>query len=201
MRSTSPHARIQQRVEQRRQAARDTHVGVVQPVDLARGDELSEAFVELVHHEPVEADGMVQQPVEAVDRQPGHHTFAQRLDVVAVGFALEGRALAEPAAGRHAGEGHGLALGVVAAHLEQALDHAKPVGHRPPDAADVVARVGVAHQQRRHGAFTFGGLQLVQPRNAVQLFSRGGPAPLVQGQILGRAGIHGCDRKGRYGKS
>ena len=35
---------------------------------------------------------------------PGHHA-AQRLDVVAVDLALEQRALAEPGARRHAGEG------------------------------------------------------------------------------------------------
>ena len=40
-------ARIQHRVEQRRQAARHARVGVAHAVDLARGDELAEPLVEL----------------------------------------------------------------------------------------------------------------------------------------------------------
>ena len=136
----------QHRVEQRGQVARHAQVGVVHAVDLARGDELRQPLVQLVHHEAVEADGVVQQPVEGVDRQAGHHAAAQRLDVVAVDLALEHRAFAEPAARRQAAEGDGLALRVVGAHLQQALDHAEPVGDRPADAADVVARQRIAHR-------------------------------------------------------
>jgi hypothetical protein len=101
-----------------------------QAVDLARGDELAQALVQLVHHEAVEADAAVEQPVEGGHRDAGHHALAQGLDVVAVDLALEHRAFAEPAARRHAGEGDGHALRAVVAHLQQAVEHAEPVGHR-----------------------------------------------------------------------
>ena len=119
-------------------------------------------------------------------------SFAQGLDVVAVGLALERGALAKPAAGRHASESHGLALGVVAAHLEQALHHAKPISHRPPETADIVPRFRVAHQQGGHGAFTLGGLQRHQPGNAAQLGLCGRATALVQGQIVGHARFFGA---------
>ena len=59
------HAGKQHRVEQRRQVARHARVGVVQAVGLARRDELAQPLVELVHHEAVEADRVVEQPVES----------------------------------------------------------------------------------------------------------------------------------------
>ena len=174
------HPRVQHGVEQRRQTARHAHIGIGQPVNLARGDELAQPLVELVHDKAVKADGMVQQPVEGVDRQPRHHTFAQRLDVVAVGLALHGGALAKPPTRRHAGEGHCLSLGVVAAHLEQALHHPKPVGHRPPHAAHKIPWSGIAHQQRRLGTLAFGGRQPLQPWDIGHFGRRGWAAALVQ---------------------
>ncbi len=122
---------IQHGVEQRRQAARHANIGVGHAVNLARGNELPQPLIELVHHKAVETYRVVQQPVKGIDRQPRDHTFAQGLDVVAVRLAFERRAFAKPAAWRHPGKRHGHALGVVAAHLEQALHHTKPVSHRP----------------------------------------------------------------------
>jgi hypothetical protein len=97
MRSTSPTPGKQHRVEQRGEIACDRAGRAGHAVDLARGDELREALVQLVHHEAVEADRVVQEPVKGVDGQARHHASAQRLDVVAVDLALEHRAFAEPA--------------------------------------------------------------------------------------------------------
>jgi hypothetical protein len=36
-------------------------------------------------------------------------------------------------------------VGAVVAHLQQAVDHAEPVGHRPADAADAVAGLDASH--------------------------------------------------------
>ena len=163
------HTGVEHRVEQGRQTAGHAHVGVVEAINLARGNELTQPFVELVHHEPVERDGVVEQPVKRVNGQARHHALAQRLDVVAVRLALHGRALTKPAARGHARERHGLALGVVAAHLEQPLHHAEPVRHGPADAAHEVAGQGITHQQGGHSARARGWLKLCQPRNALQL--------------------------------
>jgi hypothetical protein len=92
------HPGVEHRVEECGQVARHTLVGVGQAVDLARCDELAQPLVELHHHEAVEADAAVQQPLEGVGRDAGHHALAQGLDVVAVGLVLQHRALAEPAA-------------------------------------------------------------------------------------------------------
>jgi len=126
---------------------------------------------------------MVQQPVEGVYGQARHHAFAQGLYVVAVGLALDGRAFAKPAARRQAGKGHGAAVGVVVAHLEQALDHAEPVGDGAPDAAHIVAGQRVAHQQHLFGAGALVRLQQGQPGNVRQFIGRGFAAAVVQGQI------------------
>ena len=56
-------------MEQRREAARDARVGIVQAVDLARRDELAEPLVELLDDEAVERDAAVEQPVERLDRR------------------------------------------------------------------------------------------------------------------------------------
>jgi hypothetical protein len=141
------HARVQHRVEQRARLRATRVVGVVQAVDLARGDELAQPLVQLHHHEAVEADAAVEQPVEGGDRDAGHDAVAQRLDVVAVDLALEHRAFAEPAAGRHAGEGDRHAQRRVVAHLQQAVEHAEPVGHRPADAAHQSPGLDLHHAQ------------------------------------------------------
>ncbi len=154
-------------------------------VDLAGGDELRQSLVELVHDEAVETDRMVQQPMEGVDRQASHDALAQRLDVVAVAFALERGALSEPASRRQAAERHGLALVVVAAHLEQALHHAEPVRHRPPDPAHVVARQGVTDPDVRGRTVVLVGLEYRQPWNARKLVGCGLPAALMQREIAG----------------
>ena len=134
-------ARIEDRVEQRREAARHPRVRIVQPIDLARRDELAEALVQLLHDEAVERDAAVEQPVEGLDAESGDHALAQRLDVVAVGLALDHGSFAEPAAGRQAGERDRDPARAVVAHLQQALDHAEPVRHRPADAAEQFADV------------------------------------------------------------
>jgi hypothetical protein len=124
----------------------------------------------------------IEQPVEGVHRQAGDHAAAQGLDVVAVGLALEGRAFAEPATRRHAGERHGLARLVAAAHLQQALDDAEPVRDRAPDAAHIVARHGVGDADLPRGAFVFRRPQQFQPRYPGEFRGIGCAAPLVQGQ-------------------
>ncbi|MPN08091.1 hypothetical protein SDC9_155368 [bioreactor metagenome] len=127
---------------------------------------------------------MIKQPVEGVDGQPRHQALAQRLDVVAIGFALHGRALAKPASGRHAGEGHGQAVGVVGTHLEQPLDHAEPISDGPPHAADIVAAHGIAHHQRRRGALALGGIEQTQPGDTVQFKGGGWTTTLMQREFL-----------------
>lgn len=74
----------------------------------------------------VERDAGVQQPVERRRRQSRHHRIAQRDDVIFSDFALEQRALTDPAAGRHAGQRGDLALGIAHRHFHQAAQHADP---------------------------------------------------------------------------
>ena len=143
------HARVQHRIEQCSQAAGNAHIRVVQAVNLARGNKLGQTFIELVHHKTVKANGVVQQPVKRVNRQPGHHAFAQRLNVVAIWLALECSAFAKPAAGRHAGVRHGHALVVVTAHFEQAFNDPEPVSDRPANPAHIVPCCCVTHAQSR----------------------------------------------------
>jgi hypothetical protein len=63
--------------------------------------------------------------------------------------------LAKPATRRHPGEGHGLAFRSVTAHLQQAIHHPKPVGHRATHTADVFTDVGIGNFQVIDGAATF----------------------------------------------
>src|SRR5664279_6343895 len=128
-------------MKQRSEAARDARIGVAEAIDLARGDELAEPLVELLDDEAVEGNAAVEQPVERLDAEAGDLALAQRLDVVAIGLALDHRALAEPAAGRQAGEGDRDAHGGVVARLQQAVDDAEPVRHRPADAAEQIAHL------------------------------------------------------------
>ena len=64
--SQSTGDKVEQKAEQTWQktkdVTRDAKVGVVHAVDLARPYELRKPFIELVHHETVEADRVVQQP-------------------------------------------------------------------------------------------------------------------------------------------
>jgi hypothetical protein len=101
--------------------------------------------------------------------------------VVAVGLALQGRAFAKPATGWHTGEGHGLALGVVGAHFQEAVDHAKPIRHRAARARDEFAGAGFGHLQVAHRAFALGRLQHTQPRNGGEFALGQWAAALVQG--------------------
>ena len=165
-------AGVEHRMEQRRQAARDAAVGVGHAVDLARADELAEPLVQLLRDEAVEGDAALDQPVEGLDAQARHHALAQRLDVVAVGLALDHRALAEPAAGRHAGEGDGDAHRGVVAHLQQAVDDAEPVGHRPADAAQQFAGADLHHLEVAQGALALVVLQCAQPGDALEFGRR-----------------------------
>ena len=167
------HAGVQHRVAQGGQAARHPHIGVVEAVRFACRDELPQPLVELVHDEAVKADGVVQQPVEGVYMQPGHHGFAQGVDVVTVGLAFEHRALAEPAARRDADQRRGLALRVVDAHFEQTVDHAEPVGHGPPGAAHGFAHFGQGNPDVRGGPFPLLGHEGLQPGNSLQLAGGG----------------------------
>ena len=94
------HARVQQRVEQLGQATRHARVRIQQAVVLGLADELRHALVQLMQQITVERDAGVQQPVERRRRQSRHHRIAQRDDVIFSDFALEQRALTDPAAGR-----------------------------------------------------------------------------------------------------
>ena len=117
--------------------------------------------------------------------QPRHAAGPQGLDVVAVGLALEGGALAKPAAGRNAGVGHGLALRVVGAHLEQPVDHTKPIGGGAAGAAQGVAGAGVGHFQVFGSALALVGLEQVDPGNGFELGVGERAAALVQAGVGG----------------
>ena len=113
-----PHARKQHWIEQGRQVSRHPQIGIVQTVKFSRGNELTQALVQLVHHKAVKTQRIVDQPIESIEGQTCHHTGAQGLDVVTVDLALQGRALAKPTPWRHTRKGHGLAIFVVAAHFQ-----------------------------------------------------------------------------------
>ena len=140
-----------------------------------------EPFVQLLDDEAVERDAAIEQPVEGRDVQAGDHAPAHRLDVVAIDLPLDHRALAEPAARRQAGEGDrhaDAARAAVVAHLQQAVDHAEPVGHRPADAAQQFAGIDLhdLHASSTAASCSFG-IERAQPGNAGQLVSRFGGAP------------------------
>ena len=59
-----------------------------------------------------------------------------------------------------------LAAFVVGAHFQQAVDHAKPVGHRPADAAQQLAGLDLHDLERAQGTLAFVALQCVQPGDA-----------------------------------
>ena len=179
------HVGREQRVEQRGQVARNAQVGVVDAVDLARRDELAQAFVELAHDKAVEADGVVQQPMEGVDGHTCHHAAAQGHDVVAVGLALDGRALTKPTTGRHTRESDGAPAGAVRAHLQQAFHHAKPIRGLATHAAYVVARHGVTHHQLRFDAVALVFFEQTKPWNELELLLRERASSLENGGCLG----------------
>ena len=107
--------------------------------------------------------------------------FAQGLHVVAVAFALERRTLAKPTPWRDAGEGHGLPLRAVAAHLEQAVDHAKPVGGGAARTAHKLTGVRIGYFQVLCSAFMLGRCQQCHPRDGMGLGLGGAALALVQG--------------------
>src|SRR5207249_1531263 len=103
------HVRIENRVEQRGDRARDATGGIERAAMFQRADELAEPLVELPYQKAVERDAVLEQPEEggAVhQRQPG---VAQRDHIVTARLALQHRALAEPGACREAGESRSLA--------------------------------------------------------------------------------------------
>ena len=176
------HTGVEHRVEQGRQAAGDAGIGVAQAVDLAGRDELAQALVQLLGDEAVERDAAIDQPMKGVHRDAGDHTLAQGLDVVAVALALDHRALAEPSARRHAGEGDGDALRGVVAHLQQPVEHPEPEGGRSADTAQQFAGCDLHHPQIGHHAAVLVGLQGRQPGNAGQLIGLRRPGAGVQGR-------------------
>ena len=121
--------------------------------------------------------------MEGVHRQAGDYALAQGLDVVTVGLAFKGGAFAKPAARRHTGKSHGLAVCVVAAHLEQAVDHAKPVGYGPPSPAHQVSGQSVAYLELPDDAFPLIAVQHRQPGYGDQFCSVRGAAAVVQGEV------------------
>ena len=100
-----------------------------------------------------------------------------------VRFAFQRRAFAKPAARRHPGEGHGLAIDVVAAHLEQAIDDPKPVGNGSPGTAHQIAGQSVAHLDLPRDQFALRTVQHRQPRNGGQLGSVWCPAAVMKREI------------------
>ena len=140
---------------------------------------------ELVHDEPVKPNRGRQQGVEMVDRQTRHHTRAQGLHVVAIGLAFERRAFAKPSPARHASEGQTVAFVSVDVHFEQAVDHAKPIRGRTPDAADHVANQGIADDELRQSLRPLWQIEQTQPRNILEFSGGRCTAALVQGQVLG----------------
>jgi len=174
------HPGVQHRVEQRGQVARHAGIGLVKPVNLARGNELAQPLVEQVQHKAVEANAVVQQLVEALQRYARHRAAAQGLDVVAIGLALDQRALAKPGPRRHAGEGDGRAVHRVVAHLEQTVDQPEPVAGRPADAAQQHAGLHIHHLDAGGHARAVIGREKAQPRHVGQFPPGGCPGPFAQ---------------------
>jgi len=112
--------------------------------------------------------------------QAGHPTPSQCLNVVAVAFTLQCGTLAKPAAGRHANKRHGLAFGVVTAHLQQAINHTKPVRHGTTGAAHVITGTGIRDLEVVHGTLALGGCQQMNPGNGVEFEGRQGASALMQ---------------------
>ncbi|OIQ68601.1 hypothetical protein GALL_498030 [mine drainage metagenome] len=119
--------------------------------------------------------------------QTGHPAFAQGLDVVTVDLSLEGGTLAKPAPRGHAGKGHGLAFGVVAAHFQQAVNHAKPVSHRTTGTAHVVTRFGVSDLEVLHRTLALTGREQFEPDDDAELGLGHRTATLEQRNII----VHG----------
>jgi hypothetical protein len=107
--------------------------------------------------------------VEGVDRELRDRARPERFDVVAVGLALDDRAFAEPASGRDAGERDRHTHRRVVAHLQQAVDHAEPVGDRPADPAQELAHLDLHHLQVGQGPLALVRQQRWEPRHLGQL--------------------------------
>ncbi len=119
--------RIENRIEQRGDAAGEPRRRIQRAAVFEQGDELAEAFVELSDQEPVEADAVFEQPHEGRAVHDGEAGVAQRHHVVAAGLILEHGALPEPGAGGQAGETGRLAAAGDRAHPGEAGDDAAPV--------------------------------------------------------------------------
>jgi hypothetical protein len=126
-------------VEQGRQAARQPRGSVEHAVELDQRDEHAEPFVQQHHHESIESDAAVEQPVKGGTRHEGQMRIAQRDHVVLARTGFQQRAFAEPGAAEHAGKGDCFALGRNAAHFQQTVDGADPVLDRLALAAHIAA--------------------------------------------------------------
>ena len=87
----SPVLRIEHRVEQPGEIARDPRQGVVEAIMLDGGDELRHALVELVDQEAVEPDAVIEQPHEGRAVEQRETGVAQRHQIVPAGLVLDHR--------------------------------------------------------------------------------------------------------------
>ena len=119
--------RIEDRIEQRGDAAREARSGIERAVDLEHADELAEPLVELAHQEAVEADAVLEQPHEGGALHQRNAAVAQRDHVVAARLVLEHAAFAEPGARREPRKAGLLAVARNPAHAGKAAHHAGPI--------------------------------------------------------------------------
>src|SRR5690606_28499759 len=148
------------------------------------GDELAQAFVELMDEETVERDAVVEQPQEG---RPVHHRKPRRTDgdeVVLALLVLEQGAFAEPSARRHAGEGDGLTGVRYRADLDEAADDSGPAVEAVPLMADVLALREAALDNALRRPLTLGGGKIVRPaRNGEKMLCR--DQDTVRGRVAG----------------
>ncbi len=156
-------ARVEHRVEHDRDAARDPRVGVVQALGFEQADELAEALVDLLDDRVVEGEAVVEQPAEGFALHAGNARGAQRDHVVAARLGLQQRTFAEPAAGRDAGVGRGLARHPVGGHLRQTVDDADPACGLLALAADEAAGLDATLGHALACPLKLFGLQVLRP--------------------------------------
>src|SRR5882724_2799996 len=119
--------RMDDRIEQRRNAARHATRRVQRAAVFEQTDEQAEPLVELADQVAIEGDAVFEQPDEGRAVHQGQACLAQRHNVIAAGLVFQDGALAKPGAGHHAGEGRGLAAARDDAHPGETADHADPI--------------------------------------------------------------------------
>src|SRR3954452_8078440 len=142
--------RIEDRIEQRGDAASEPRGGIQRAVDFEHANELAEPFVELAHQEAVEADAVLEQPHEGAAFHQRDAAVAQRDHVIAARLVLEHAALAEPGPRRQPGKTRLLAVARDPAHPGKPKDHAGPIVER--DYADQDDLAGTVGPLRDHGS-------------------------------------------------